>query len=139
MSNVFAGVRWIWMNGRLVEFEKANIHVMTHALHYGSGVFEGIRCYDTRRGPAVFRLPEHIRRLELSAKVYRMDLTSGEVIPLLSAPDKEMVFDLKLSADGVALAVCTQPHPAGRRGKKAMHCAWTVWSYQALRAGATVS
>jgi branched-chain amino acid aminotransferase len=74
LSNLFAGVRWIWMNGRLVEFEKANIHVMTHALHYGSGVFEGIRCYDTRRGPAVFRLPEHIRRLELSAKVYRMDL-----------------------------------------------------------------
>jgi branched-chain amino acid aminotransferase len=62
------------MNGRLVEFEKAAIHPMTHALHYGSGVFEGIRCYETRRGPAVFRLPEHIRRLELSAKVYRMEL-----------------------------------------------------------------
>jgi branched-chain amino acid aminotransferase len=74
LSNLFAGVRWIWMNGRLVEFEKATVHVMSHALHYGSGVFEGIRCYDTRRGPAVFRLPEHIRRLELSAKVYRMDL-----------------------------------------------------------------
>jgi branched-chain amino acid aminotransferase len=74
LSNLFAGVHWIWMNGRLVEFEKATIHVMSHALHYGSGVFEGIRCYDTRRGPAVFRLPEHIRRLELSAKVYRMDL-----------------------------------------------------------------
>lgn len=74
MSNPFAGVRWIWMNGRLVDFEKATIHVMTHALHYGSGVFEGIRCYETRRGPEVFRLPEHIRRLELSAKVYRMEL-----------------------------------------------------------------
>lgn len=74
MSNPFAGVRWIWMNGRLVDFEKATVHVMTHALHYGSGVFEGIRCYETRRGPEVFRLPEHIRRLELSAKVYRMEL-----------------------------------------------------------------
>ena len=74
MSNPFAGVRWIWMNGRLVEFEKATVHVMTHALHYGSGVFEGIRCYETSRGPEVFRLPEHMRRLELSAKVYRMDL-----------------------------------------------------------------
>ncbi|MES1241501.1 MAG: branched-chain amino acid transaminase [Acidobacteriota bacterium] len=62
------------MNGRLVEFEKATTHVMSHALHYGSGVFEGIRCYNTRRGPEVFRLSEHIRRLELSAKVYRMDL-----------------------------------------------------------------
>jgi branched-chain amino acid aminotransferase len=74
VSNLFAGVRWIWMNGTLVEFEKATIHVMSHALHYGSGVFEGIRCYDTRRGPEVFRLPEHIQRLELSAKVYRMEL-----------------------------------------------------------------
>ena len=72
MSNVFDGVRWIWMNGRLVEFEKATVHVMTHAMHYGSGVFEGIRCYNTRRGPAVLRLPEHLHRLELSGKVYRM-------------------------------------------------------------------
>jgi branched-chain amino acid aminotransferase len=71
---LFADVRWIWMNGRLVEFEKATIHVMTHALHYGSGVFEGIRCYNTRTGPAVFRLPEHVQRLVNSAKIYRMDV-----------------------------------------------------------------
>jgi branched-chain amino acid aminotransferase len=71
---LFANVRWIWMNGRLVEFEKATVHVMTHALHYGSGVFEGIRCYNTQAGPAVFRLPEHIQRLVNSAKIYRMDL-----------------------------------------------------------------
>jgi branched-chain amino acid aminotransferase len=62
------------MNGKLVEFEKATVHVLTHGLHYGSGVFEGIRCYKTRRGSAVFRLPEHVRRLEESARVYRMDL-----------------------------------------------------------------
>ena len=62
------------MNGRLVEFEKATVHVMTHALHYGSGVFEGIRCYNTPRGPAVFRLPDHIQRLLNSAKIYRMEL-----------------------------------------------------------------
>jgi len=68
----FEGVRWIWMNGQLVEFEKATVHVLAHALHYGSGLFEGIRCYDTRRGPAVFRLPEHLKRLENSCKVYRM-------------------------------------------------------------------
>lgn len=72
MSHPFAGVRWIWMNGRLVEFEKATIHVMSHIVHYGSGVFEGIRCYKTPRGPAVFRLAEHMERLESSAKVYRM-------------------------------------------------------------------
>jgi branched-chain amino acid aminotransferase len=60
------------MNGRLVEFDKATIHVMSHALHYGSGLFEGIRCYNTRQGPAVFRLPEHLKRLENSCKVSRM-------------------------------------------------------------------
>jgi branched-chain amino acid aminotransferase len=78
LSNPFAGVRWIWMNGKLVEFEKATIHVMSHVIHYGSGVFEGIRCYKTRRGSAVFRLPEHVRRLELSAKIYRMTLPGTE-------------------------------------------------------------
>lgn len=71
-TNPFEGVRWVWMNGRLVEFEKATVHVMAHALHYGSGLFEGIRCYKTPDGPAVFRLPEHLKRLENSCKVYRM-------------------------------------------------------------------
>jgi len=73
-SSPFENVRWVWMNGRLVEFEKATVHVMAHALHYGSGLFEGIRCYKTRQGPAVFRLPEHLKRLENSCKVYRMDI-----------------------------------------------------------------
>jgi branched-chain amino acid aminotransferase len=72
--NPFASVRWVWKNGQLVEFEKATVHVMSHALHYGSGVFEGIRCYKTPFGPAVFRLNEHLERLEYSAKVYRMEL-----------------------------------------------------------------
>ena len=71
---LYPDVRCIWMNGRLVDFEHANVHVMTHALHYGSGVFEGIRCYNTHMGPAVFRLPDHIQRLLNSAKIYRMDL-----------------------------------------------------------------
>lgn len=62
----------IWMNGDLVPWAEAKVHVLTHALHYGSGVFEGIRCYDTARGPAVFRLDEHLRRLERSAKLYYM-------------------------------------------------------------------
>jgi branched-chain amino acid aminotransferase len=73
-KNPFEGVRWVWMNGRLVEFAKATVHVMSHAMHYGSGLFEGIRSYRTRRGPAVFRLPEHLKRLENSCKVYRMDI-----------------------------------------------------------------
>jgi branched-chain amino acid aminotransferase len=82
VSNPFAGVRWIWKNGQLIDFEKATVHVLSHALHYGSGVFEGIRCYNTLQGSGVFRLPEHIRRLENSAKVYRMPLafTTDELI-----------------------------------------------------------
>jgi branched-chain amino acid aminotransferase len=63
----------IWMNGELVEWANAQIHVMTHALHYGSNVFEGIRCYDTKDGPGIFRLDEHVKRLVNSAKIYRMD------------------------------------------------------------------
>ena len=63
----------IWFNGRLVPHEEAKISVLSHVIHYGSSVFEGIRCYDTERGPAIFRLNEHVRRLINSAKVYRMD------------------------------------------------------------------
>ena len=53
----------IWMNGKLVDWKDATIHVATHAIHYGSGVFEGIRAYDSKHGTNVFRLPEHMRRL----------------------------------------------------------------------------
>jgi branched-chain amino acid aminotransferase len=64
----------IWMNGELVDWADAKIHVGSHALHYGSGVFEGIRCYETEKGPAVFRLNDHLRRLEDSAKVLYMEM-----------------------------------------------------------------
>ena len=64
----------IWMNGELVDWADARIHVGAHGLHYGSGVFEGIRCYETEKGPAVFRLQDHLQRLEDSAKVLFMDL-----------------------------------------------------------------
>ncbi|MEM2874448.1 MAG: branched-chain amino acid transaminase [Candidatus Hadarchaeales archaeon] len=61
--------KYIWMDGKLVPWKRATVHVLTHTLHYGLGVFEGIRCYRTPRGPAVFRLREHVERLENSAKV----------------------------------------------------------------------
>jgi branched-chain amino acid aminotransferase len=64
----------IWHNGEFVAWEDAKVHVLTHALHYGTAVFEGIRAYDTDRGPAVFRHHDHLRRLEESAKLYYMDL-----------------------------------------------------------------
>ncbi|MDQ3738678.1 MAG: branched-chain amino acid transaminase [Actinomycetota bacterium] len=64
----------IWMNGHLVDWEQAKVHVLTHTLHYGSGVFEGIRAYETSNGPAVFRLTDHIVRLHNSAKIIGMEL-----------------------------------------------------------------
>ncbi|MGB7070736.1 MAG: branched-chain amino acid transaminase [Pyrinomonadaceae bacterium] len=63
----------VWKNGEFINWEDARVHVMTHAINYGSSVFEGIRCYKTEKGPAVFRLTEHIQRLLNSAKIYRMD------------------------------------------------------------------
>jgi branched-chain amino acid aminotransferase len=67
-------VKKIWMNGKLVDWAEAKVHVLAHALHYGSGVFEGIRAYETASGTAVFRLRDHLERLEGSAKIYLMDL-----------------------------------------------------------------
>ena len=64
----------IWMNGRLVPFRDAKVHVLTHALHYSTSVFEGLRCYDTPKGPAIFRLPEHTDRLFMSARLYSMKM-----------------------------------------------------------------
>jgi branched-chain amino acid aminotransferase len=64
----------IWMDGELVDWADAKIHVLTHTLHYGSGVFEGIRAYETSRGPAIFRLEDHIRRLFDSAKIFMIDV-----------------------------------------------------------------
>ncbi len=63
----------VWMNGKLVDWKDATIHVATHVVHYGTGVFEGIRAYDSSHGPNVFRLNEHMRRLQDSCRVYRME------------------------------------------------------------------
>ena len=65
---------WIWMNGEFVAWDDAKVHVLSHGLHYGSGVFEGIRCYETERGPAIFRHSDHLRRLAKSAALYYLPL-----------------------------------------------------------------
>ena len=64
----------IWMNGKLVDWDKAQVHVLTHTLHYGTGVFEGIRAYETDNGPAIFRLTDHIKRLYNSAHILGMEM-----------------------------------------------------------------
>ena len=64
----------LWFNGKMIEWQDAKIHVMSHVIHYGSSVFEGFRCYNTVNGPALFRLQDHIRRLFDSAKIYRIPM-----------------------------------------------------------------
>ena len=64
----------IWFNGRLIPWNEATIHVLSHVVSYGSSVFEGVRCYETQQGPAIFRIHEHSRRLLDSAKIYRMEV-----------------------------------------------------------------
>jgi len=77
----------IWMNGDLVDWDKAQIHILTHTLHYGTGVFEGIRAYPTSQGPAVFRLTEHIERLFRSAQIMGMEIpyTVDEIVAATKA------------------------------------------------------
>ncbi len=70
----FETTEHIWLNGELIPWDEANVHVLTHSLHYGMGVFEGIRAYETADGPAVFRLTEHMERLHNSAKILQMDI-----------------------------------------------------------------
>ena len=64
----------VWMDGEFVDWDKANVHILTHTLHYGLGVFEGIRCYETERGPAIFRLREHVERLFKSAHIFMINI-----------------------------------------------------------------
>jgi branched-chain amino acid aminotransferase len=71
---MYEGVDSIWMDGEFVDFDDAGIHVLTHGLHYGTGVFEGVRCYETVDGPAVFRWEEHLERLYNSAKPYDIEI-----------------------------------------------------------------
>ncbi len=66
--------KYIWMNGEIIPWADATTHVMSHVLHYGSGVFEGIKCYNTENGPAIFRLDDHIQRLQKSAEIYKMEV-----------------------------------------------------------------
>jgi branched-chain amino acid aminotransferase len=87
--------RTIWHNGRLVPWEEATVHVLTHGLHYGSSVFEGIRAYETSRGPALFRPADHLRRLFASARIYRLELPFTREVLASACRDVVRVNDLK--------------------------------------------
>jgi branched-chain amino acid aminotransferase len=91
-----AEVEKIWMDGKLVDWRDAQIHVLSHALHYGSGVFEGIRAYETTRGAAVWHLDEHLKRLFRSAKLYHMDIPYSR--EALTEATKEVILANGLSS-----------------------------------------
>lgn len=90
----FNKVDYIWMNGKLVDWDDAKIHVLSHVVHYGSAVFEGGRCYKTPKGPACFRHQDHVDRLFNSAKIYRMD------IPFTKQQIFDAVFEI-INANGL--------------------------------------
>jgi len=87
--------QFIWHNGKMVPWEQATVHVLTHALHYGSSVFEGIRGYDTPDGPVIFRLTDHIRRMFDSGKIYRLQIPYS--IDEIVAASKRVVRDNQLT------------------------------------------
>jgi branched-chain amino acid aminotransferase len=94
--------QFIWFNGKLVPWEKATVHVLAHAIHYGSSIFEGVRAYETPRGPAIFRLREHTKRFFDSAKIYRMQIPFSE--EQINAACREVI-----SANGLARGAYLRP------------------------------
>jgi branched-chain amino acid aminotransferase len=86
----------IWHNGRLIAWDDAKIHVLSHVVSYGSSVFEGVRCYETEQGPALFRAQDHARRLLDSGKIYRMEIPYS--IDQLTTAMIEIIRENKLRA-----------------------------------------
>jgi len=105
----------VWMNGKIVPFKNANVHVLTHALHYSTAVFEGIRCYNTHKGPAIFRLPEHIDRFFNSAKLYSMKIKyskkqiSNAIIKTVKASGLKECYIRPIAFCGIGAVGLTPP------------------------------
>ena len=93
--SMFEQAKWVWQDGALVPWNEATIHVSSHALHYGTGVFEGIRCYATEQGPAIFRLDAHVDRWLASAEVYgiRMPYTRQQLVDAICETVRQNGFD----------------------------------------------
>ncbi|MCC7033006.1 MAG: branched-chain amino acid transaminase [Acidobacteria bacterium] len=121
----------VWMNGALVPWKDATVHVAAHALHYGTGIFEGIRAYETRNGCAIYRLPEHMRRLYDSCRVYRMeprwpvDVLTAAVIATVQANGYRSCYIRPLVYRGVEqLGLDPRPCP--------VHASIIVWEWSAM-------
>lgn len=139
----------IWMDGKFVDWGSAKIHILTHALHYGTAVFEGIRCYDSIKGPAVFRLRDHMTRFLNSAKIYLMkipynldelceavketvrvnEVKECYIRPLAYVGHKEMGLDPTGNPINVAIAVWPWGTYLGEEGlKKGVRCKISSWA-----------
>ncbi len=109
---------FIWMNGKLVKWDEAHIHILSHVIHYGSSVFEGMRAYESDKGPILFRLRDHTKRLHDSAKIYRMDIPytpeqiDQAIIDLIAANKLESCYVRPIAYRGFAeLGVDPKPCP----------------------------
>ena len=120
----------IWMNGSLVDWDDARIHVLTHSLHYGMGVFEGIRAYETSEGPAVFRLTDHMQRLHDSARIMMMELPYS--VEELVEATKDVV-----RASQAAAQLTRHCHPTAGRARRSA-CGLSIHEPAAHRSGPRV-
>ncbi|MHB1829924.1 MAG: branched-chain amino acid transaminase [Candidatus Micrarchaeaceae archaeon] len=140
--------QFIWIDGKMVKFEDANVHVLTHSLQYGSGVFEGIRCYKTASGPEIFRLDDHIKRLLNSAKIYGMPvkfnakelkagiksiitkngLSEAYIRPFIFYKDIGIGFNTKGKSTSIAIAAIQFGSLFGGSGEnKGIRCKVSSW------------
>jgi branched-chain amino acid aminotransferase len=127
---MFEGVDEIWLDGEFVDFEDAQIHVLTHALHYGTGVFEGVRCYETAEGPALFRWEEHLDRFYDSGKVYDIDIPFSKAE--LTEATEELIRREELDSCYIRPIAFYGYGPLGLNpGKSPVQVALAVWPWGA--------
>ena len=120
----------IWMDGKLVDWRDAKIHVLTHTLHYGMGVFEGVRAYNTVKGTAIFRLPEHTQRLLNSAKIFQMKVPYDHAT--LSAAQLQVVRENKLESCYLRPIIWIGSEKLGISAKtNSIHTAIAAWTWGA--------
>ncbi|MDR5736572.1 branched-chain amino acid transaminase [Caballeronia sp. LZ016] len=120
----------IWMDGKLIDWRDANIHVLTHTLHYGMGVFEGVRAYKTASGTAIFRLKEHTKRLLNSAKIFQMDVPFDHAT--LEAAQLEVVRENKLESCYIRPIIWVGSEKLGVSAKgNTIHVAIAAWPWGA--------
>jgi branched-chain amino acid aminotransferase len=120
----------IWMDGKLIDWRDAKIHVLTHTLHYGMGVFEGVRAYQTSAGPAIFRLKEHTRRLFNSAKIFQMDVPFDQ--ETIIAAQRDVVRENQLQSCYLRPIIWVGSEKLGVSAKgNTIHVAIAAWPWGA--------